>query len=171
MCDRVCLVLPPETTWDGSAVDAVVAGGDSHAASARAGFAALPDDADTVVLFAASHPLASPSLARRLLSALVDGVDAVGAAMSLPDALKHTGPPVTTVSRDDLVTVQMPMVFRLATLRPLLAAQHPVAEELELIETAGGSIRFVDGEITNLHLTRPDDLGAADALLEVVDWR
>src|SRR5262245_45765967 len=49
-CDGVVLVLGRDVAWDGSPVDAVVLGGAERADSVRAGLAAVPDDAEVVVV-------------------------------------------------------------------------------------------------------------------------
>ena len=44
VCNEVVVVLPPGVNWDGSVVQAVVAGGSSRSESVRAGLAAVADD-------------------------------------------------------------------------------------------------------------------------------
>src|SRR4051794_41319434 len=65
VADGVVLVLPAQDVDDGEhepAVDVVVAGGASRSASVRAGLAAVPDDADVVLVHDAARPAASPRL-------------------------------------------------------------------------------------------------------------
>src|SRR5262245_10778724 len=61
-CDEVVLVLPAGEAWDGAAVAAVVAGGDSRSASVRAGLAAVDPGSDIVVVHDAARPLAPVGL-------------------------------------------------------------------------------------------------------------
>src|SRR5687767_11211145 len=69
-CDGVVLVVPPDRAADPEpGADAVVAGGATRAESVRAGLAAVPDDAETVVVHDAARPWATPALFERVVAA------------------------------------------------------------------------------------------------------
>src|SRR5262245_48464005 len=63
-CAAVVVVLPAGTAWDGPPVAGTVTGGATRAASVRAGLAAVPADAEIVVVHDAARPLAPPALFR-----------------------------------------------------------------------------------------------------------
>ena len=53
--------------------DAVVPGGATRADSVRCGLAAVPDDAEVIVVHDAARPLASPALFAAVIAAVTDG--------------------------------------------------------------------------------------------------
>lgn len=80
---------------------------------------------------------------------------------------------VETVDRRDLVEVQTPQVFSLALLRRAYAGLRDgstdpagVTDDAALVEAMGETVAVVDGESTNLKITRPADAELAAALLE-----
>src|SRR5207248_6557612 len=77
VADGVVLVVPPERAGESEhGVDAVVAGGQTRAASVRAGLAAVPPEADVVVVHDAARPLASAALFQSVVDAVRNGADA-----------------------------------------------------------------------------------------------
>jgi 2-C-methyl-D-erythritol 4-phosphate cytidylyltransferase len=80
---------------------------------------------------------------------------------------------VQTVARDQLVEVQTPQIFEAKLLRRAyeqvaqgkLDAQG-VTDDASLIEAMGQSVYVVEGESTNIKITRPADAELAAALLE-----
>lgn len=146
-----------------------IPGGDRRRDSVAAGLAALPGDAEWVVVHDAARPLASPALVRAVLDRLWRGdVDGVIPALAVRDTIKRvSGERVTeTVSRADLVTVQTPQGFRVAALRRAhLGDDDDATDDAALVERNGGSVVFVPGEPTNLKITFPGDIAVAEALL------
>jgi 2-C-methyl-D-erythritol 4-phosphate cytidylyltransferase len=159
-CDGLILVLPAGVAWDGQPVAEVVEGGNSHAASTRAGLAALPAEANIVVITAPSHPLISPQLYGLAIAAITDGVDAAAPLLPVADAVKTVGPEgvrtLTSPGRPHLA--QLPFAFRRSTLDRAVAAQPDFVEELEAIEALGGTVAAVPGDPENVHVTTPADL-------------
>jgi 2-C-methyl-D-erythritol 4-phosphate cytidylyltransferase len=174
-CVGVVLVVPaeagaPDTVPHG--VDAVVFGGATRADSVRRGLAAVPDDAEVIVVHDAARPLASPALFDAVIAAVTDG-GADGAVPGVPpsDTIKtvdESGRVTSTLDRAALVTVQTPQAFRAAALRRA-HAEAPAAgatDDAMLVEALGGTVLVVPGEPGNLKITDPDDLGTAERLLE-----
>ncbi len=66
------------------------------------------------------------------------------------------------------MSVQTPQAFRAALLRRAHAADPaaPATDDAMLVEALGGTVLVVPGEPGNLKITDPDDLGAAERLLE-----
>jgi 2-C-methyl-D-erythritol 4-phosphate cytidylyltransferase len=176
VADGVVLVVPD--THEGAAdpaagldVERIVVGGDTRAASVRAGLAAVPDDADVIVVHDAARPLATG----HLFEAVVDAVRSGGAQGVIPvlpvgDTLKRlSGDAVSsTVDREGLVTVQTPQAFDGPTLRAAHRSGGEATDDAGLLERLGVPVRTVAGDIRNVKITRPEDLELAELLLSAV---
>ncbi|MDQ1397480.1 MAG: 2-C-methyl-D-erythritol 4-phosphate cytidylyltransferase [Acidimicrobiaceae bacterium] len=158
-CDGVVVVLPEERL-EGDAVP----GGATRSGSVRAGLAAVPDDAEIVVVHDAARPLAGKALFDIVVEAVREGADAAVPAVPITDSIRRRGS--GTVDRSGLVAVQTPQAFRASALR---AAHHGAPEgtdDASLVEAGGGSVVEVPGDPHNVKITNPDDLVVAAALLE-----
>lgn len=157
VADGIVVVLPASDLGTGDVdADAVVAGGASRADSVRCGLAAVPADAATVLVHDAARPAATPDLFRAVAAALADGAEAVVPGIAVTDSLRRRSG--AAVDRDTLVAVQTPQGFRAETLRSAHAAGLDASDDATLVERDGGTITVVDGEITNVKLTHPDDV-------------
>jgi 2-C-methyl-D-erythritol 4-phosphate cytidylyltransferase len=167
----VVLVLPADLNdANHHGADAVVAGGATRADSVRCGLAAVPDDAEVIVVHDAARPLASPRLFDAVITAAGDdGVDGAVPGVPPSDTIKAVdgaGRVTSTLDRTTLVAVQTPQAFRAGVLRQAHAHADPGAtDDAMLVEALGGTVRVVPGEPANLKITDPDDLGAAERLL------
>jgi 2-C-methyl-D-erythritol 4-phosphate cytidylyltransferase len=170
--DGVVLVIPDRVgEVDGDATlgaDRVVAGGESRADSVRAGLAAVPDEAEVVIVHDAARPLADSSL----FAAVVDAVRRGGAACAIPvlpvsDTLKRTAGAVvvSTLDRRGVVTVQTPQAFTASVLREAHRNAGESTDDAGLVELMGVPVHTVPGDPRNLKITRPEDLHLAEALL------
>jgi 2-C-methyl-D-erythritol 4-phosphate cytidylyltransferase len=168
VCNEVVVVLPADATWDGCAVQAVVAGGATRSESVRAGLAAVAADTDIVVVHDAARPLATPELFELVVDAVRAGADAAVPALEVADTLKRVdgGRVVETVSRDHLVAVQTPQAFRASVLRDAHARGSEATDDAALVEAAGGTVVIVPGDPRNLKVTTVADLVLASTLLE-----
>jgi len=167
-CDRVVLVLPPGTAWDGTPVHTVVPGGAARSDSVRSGLAAVPDDAEVVVVHDAARPLASRDLFDAVIAAVRAGADAAVPGVPVTDTVKQVDGDqvVATVAREALVAVQTPQAFRAAALRRAHEGAADAPDDAALVEACGGRVVVVAGERTNLKVTTGDDLVVATALLD-----
>ena len=91
------------------------------------------------------------------------------------------GPTVTariveaTVDRSRLVEVQTPQVFEIGLLRRAYAqivdgktpGGQPITDDAGLVELLGERVHVVDGEVTNLKITRAEDVKLCEAILRV----
>lgn len=166
VADGVVLVVPADDLGavDEPAVDALVAGGATRSDSVRAGLAAVPDDADVVVVHDGARPLASHAVFRAVVDAVLAGADAAVPVASVVDTV--TDAHGTPVDRDALRTVQTPQAFRAASLRAVHATQPDATDDATLVVAGGGRLRHVHGGRWNLKITEPDDLVVAEALME-----
>jgi len=165
VADGVVLVVPPEAAAEiEPAVDAVVAGGDTRSASVRAGLELVPDDATVVLVHDAARPVASRSLFRSVVDAVVAGADVVVPTISVVDTIRRRDG--AFVDRDELGAVQTPQGFAAGALRTAHLGAPEATDDASLVEALGGRLRIVQGERWNLKITEPDDLLVAAALLE-----
>jgi 2-C-methyl-D-erythritol 4-phosphate cytidylyltransferase len=167
----VVLVVPDASgDHDPHGADVVVTGGATRADSVRRGLAAVPADADVVLVHDAARPLASPDLFVAVIGAVTEG-GADGAVPGVPPsdtikAVDESGRVTDTLDRTTLVAVQTPQAFRAAPLRSAhVAASTGATDDAMLVEALGGTVRVVPGEPANLKITDPGDLGAAERLL------
>jgi 2-C-methyl-D-erythritol 4-phosphate cytidylyltransferase len=167
--EGVVLVVPPDSSGRAEpGVDAVVPGGTTRSASVRAGLAAVPRDADIVVVHDGARPLAPVSLFDAVIDAVRAGADCAIPALPVANTVKRVAGErvVETVDRADLVEVQTPQAFDAAALRAAHADEPDATDDAGLIEAAGGSVVVVPGHQDNLKLTHLHDLSVARALLE-----
>lgn len=167
--DGVVLVVPADRVGpEEPAADCVVAGGASRAASVRAGLAAVPDDADIVLVHDAARPLAGPALFAVVVDALRDpAVDGAIPAVPVVDTIRRRDG--GAIDRSELVAVQTPQGFRASTLRRAHRDAPEATDDASVVEAAGGTVVLVPGESTNIKITSPADLSIAAAFLDLED--
>jgi 2-C-methyl-D-erythritol 4-phosphate cytidylyltransferase len=166
----VVLVVPPDrAVTDEPLADVVVPGGATRSASVRAGLAAVPPEADIVLVHDAARPLAPIALFEAVVAAVAnDGADAAVPAVAVSDTVKRVSPDgavIETVDRTSLVAVQTPQAFRAAALRAVHAREPEATDDAALIEAAGGRVVVVDGDIRAVKVTTREDLVFARALV------
>ena len=169
--DGVVVVVPAERQGGVSEVvsgldrvEAVVDGGATRSASVRCGLAAVPDDVDVVLVHDGARPLATPDLFRRVVEAVLAGADAVVPGVPVVDSLRTTDGRV--MARDGVMAVQTPQGFSAESLRAAHAGGGEASDDATLVEASGGTVVVVEGEVTNLKITRPADLDLARLELE-----
>lgn len=167
VAEWVGVIVPPNSTWTGPSVDAVIAGGADRWSSISAGVAAVPAEAQILVVHSASHPLASVDLVRRLIAVVDDGADGAVPIHRTADVIKRIAPDgsLTTVGRDGLGWAQAPMVFCRSILDRALAEVSAAIEEGEAVEAIGAKVVAVEGELGNLHITDAASLELARRLV------
>jgi 2-C-methyl-D-erythritol 4-phosphate cytidylyltransferase len=164
VADGVVLVVPADRAGEAEpAADAVVAGAATRSGSVRAGLAAVPGDAEVVLVHDGARPLAGADLFARVAEAVTPGVDAVVPAVAVTDTLRRRDG--GGVDRDGLLAVQTTQGFAAPALRAAHAGGAEATDDATLVESAGGKVVVVDGSPTNLKLTHPADLLVAEALL------
>jgi 2-C-methyl-D-erythritol 4-phosphate cytidylyltransferase len=161
--DGVVLVVPADLAGDAEpGATVVVAGGASRSASVRAGLAAVPTGATTIVVHDAARPVPVPEVWQRVLAAVAAGADAAVPGVPVADTLREVGG--STVDRARFVAVQTPQAFRAAALRDAHAGGAEGTDDASLVEAGGGRVVVVDGDATNLKITTPFDLTVAGLL-------
>ena len=175
------IVLPPDFVADGASLVGTtsrpcrwVAGGVRRQDSVRLGLAAVPADADLVLVHDAARPFVSRDLIDRVIARAQSAGAAVPAVQAL-DTIKRVRPGTDlvaeTVARDEIWLAQTPQGFR----RPVLdaavalgASGVDATDEAMLAERAGHAVAVVSGEPQNIKITTPDDLARARTSLAPV---
>ncbi|MGI8793074.1 MAG: 2-C-methyl-D-erythritol 4-phosphate cytidylyltransferase [Acidimicrobiales bacterium] len=173
----VVLVVPadarPVNDMDatGEAVDVVVAGGATRSGSVRAGLAAVPAEAEVVLVHDAARPLADTALFQRVIDAVVGGADGAVPAVPVTDTITAAtdgldgGSVGASLDRRGLAAVQTPQGFSAAALRLAHRGDPEATDDASLVAATGGKVVFVPGDPTNLKITHPTDLVVAAALI------
>ena len=160
----VLVVAPSDVEAVEPAVDVVVPGGATRSESVRAGLAAVPDDAEVVLVHDGARPLASHAVFRSTVDAVLAGADAAVPVVSVVDTITDAhGEPI---DRDALRAVQTPQAFLARSLRAVHRTRPDATDDATLVVGGGGRLRHVHGERWNLKITEPDDLVVAEALME-----
>ena len=171
----VILALPPDDVADPPfplpAGIRVVAGGAERGDSVRNALAAVPPEADVVMVHDAARPLLTREVVDRVLAAVDAGTGAI-AALPLADTLKRVGDDGTiekTVPRRGFWRAQTPQAFPRGMILDAhgRAARDGVSatDDAELVERYGGRVVVVRGDARNLKITSPGDLALAERLL------
>jgi len=165
--DGVILVTPPDAAWTVPGVT-TVPGGATRSASVRAGLAAIPPEAEIVVVHDAARPLADRELFDRVIEAVRAGADGAVPGVPVADTIKRVDGAamvVATMPRDELVAVQTPQAFRAAVLRAAHAGEPEGTDDAAVVEAAGGRVVVVPGAEDNFKITELRDLERAAAVL------
>lgn len=169
---RILVVLHPQEMQRADAWQDItaVAGGNTRAASVRAGLAALAGtDTDRVLIHDAARPLVSQRIIADICQAL-DVAQGAAPALEVTDALWRGADGVVTGTQDrgNLFRAQTPQGFHF---RAILAA-HEMFEgtpldDVEVARAAGIDVVMMPGDERNLKLTRAGDFARAEAILGV----
>jgi 2-C-methyl-D-erythritol 4-phosphate cytidylyltransferase len=153
----------------------VVEGGDKRQESVAHALAALPAEADDVVLV---HDAVRPLIDAATIERTIDAVIETGAAivgMPAIDTIKqvertaHGALITATIPREFVVLAQTPQGFRYGLLKSAFAEAEADGfvgtDEASLVERAGHSVAVVHGSQVNLKITQPGDLELAEFYL------
>lgn len=153
-------------------ITAVVAGGEDRQASVAKGLAALPEDAQTVLV----HDGARALISERVIQNVIESVDAYGsgvAAVAVTDTIKRAdadGRVKETLKRESLFAMQTPQGFAISNLRKAHAKADETGfratDDAALLEYAGFPVRLCEGDRENLKLTTPLDITLAEMILQ-----
>ena len=167
----VVVALPPELAAEPPAYLrqrakplVVVEGGARRQDSVARAFARIPAGAEIVVIHDAARPLVTADLIERTVAAAAADGAAV-AAVRATDTVKRgdaEGRVVETLPRERVYLAQTPQAFRVGVLRDALAIAVDATDEATLAEHAGHRVRLVEGEPSNVKITTPADLSAAE---------
>lgn len=146
-------------------------GGDTRADSVLCGLLALADiaqDPDWVLVHDAARPCLTEYLVRKLINHVADQDHAAGGILGIPvrDTLKRVDQQaniVATVPRDQLWQAQTPQMCRYGLLKAALLhcieEGKAITDEAQAMEYAGHSMLMIEGAVSNMKLTHPQDFG------------
>jgi 2-C-methyl-D-erythritol 4-phosphate cytidylyltransferase len=153
----------------------VVEGGDNRQESVSHALAALPAEADDIVLV---HDAVRPLIDAATIDRTIDAVIEYGAAIvGLPavDTIKqvertaHGALITSTIPREFVVLAQTPQGFRYGLLQRSFAEATADGfvgtDEASVVERAGNPVAVVHGSQVNLKITQPGDLELAEFYL------
>jgi len=150
---------------------AIVVGGAERGDSVRNALAAVPAEADIVLVHDAARPLVTGAVIERCVVAAAGGRSAI-AAVPVIDTIKEVdeGGRVTgTPDRRTLWAAQTPQAFPAAALREAHARAAgegiSATDDAALVARYGGQVVVVQGPPDNLKVTTPTDIAVAEALL------
>ena len=153
----------------------VVEGGENRQESVAHALAALPAQADDIVLV---HDAVRPLIDAATIERTIDAVAEHGAAivgMPAVDTIKqvertaHGALITATIPREFIVLAQTPQGFRFGLLQKCFAGAMADGfvgtDEASVVERAGHSVAVVPGSAVNLKITQPGDLELAEFYL------
>ena len=151
-----------------SKVTACVTGGETRAASVRAGVAEVPDDAAVIVVHDAARPLLPEDVVPRLLDALGEGFDGAVPGVAVSDTVKRND---RRRRRGDARAerARRPCRLRRRSSRPCFGARSPRAAKRPTAPRSsrrtGAGCSVVEGDERLLKVTTPADLERVAAWL------
>ncbi|MEB3335524.1 MAG: 2-C-methyl-D-erythritol 4-phosphate cytidylyltransferase [Cyanobacteriota bacterium] len=152
-----------------------ILGGATRQESVRLGLAALPPEAEAVLIHDGARCLATPELFSRCAAALAEAMVGGGgiiAATPVSDTIKQVDPRgriSATPNRERLWAAQTPQGFAVGQLREAhhraLAEGWSVTDDAALYERLGLPVTVLEAPASNIKLTTPFDLSVAEAVL------
>jgi 2-C-methyl-D-erythritol 4-phosphate cytidylyltransferase len=159
--EEPCILVAEENS--AGKVAAVVAGGDTRAASVRAALGEVADDATIVLVHDAARPFLPEEVIERVLAPLSEGWDGVVPALPVSDTIKRVrgDEVVETLEREGLFAAQTPQAFLADSLRRAVSGSEPQSQATDcasLVEAQGGRVKVVAGDPRLLKVTSREDL-------------
>lgn len=159
-------------------VDALIAakvhfavGGETRTDSVTAGVSACRVEADYIAIHDGARPLVAEKDILKALSAL-ETHDAVSLGVPVKDTIKQVdqdGKVIATPDRASLMITQTPQIFkREIYLQALESARQQhlnLTDDCQIMERYGVPVYMVCGSYENIKITTPEDVPAAEAML------
>jgi 2-C-methyl-D-erythritol 4-phosphate cytidylyltransferase len=173
---QLILVLPGQYLDTGAAMVAmtkdpgriqITAGGETRFHSVKNGLALVPDNA-VVFVHDAVRCLISESLIHRCYLQVLEKGNAVPAITAV-DSMRIIKAEVNEpIDRNRLRIIQTPQTFHANIIKKAFQQQYQESftDEASVVERMGEKIYLVEGEESNIKITRPIDLVIAEKILE-----
>lgn len=149
----------------------IVPGGATRQDSVWNGLAALPDDADKVLIHDGARCLVDRDTIHRCMEA-VERCGSGVAAIPAVDTIKQVDEAwlvTSTPDRAALRAVQTPQAFTVELIRRAHQAAQAAAfqgtDDASLVERLGVPVQLTEGSRRNIKLTTPEDIAMAEAML------
>ncbi|MHA4808506.1 2-C-methyl-D-erythritol 4-phosphate cytidylyltransferase [Flavitalea flava] len=174
---EIILVLPTEYMETGktilSATSAphrvhLTSGGITRFHSVKNGLARIPDGENSIVfVHDGVRCLITKSLIHRCYEKAVAYGNAVPAIASVDSIRLETPQGNQLIDRDKIRIIQTPQTFYSEVIKNAFEQefQEFFTDEASVVERAGGKINLVEGESSNIKITRPVDLLIAESIL------
>jgi len=146
----------------------IVVGGETRFDSVKNGLASVKAEDAIVFVHDAVRCLITRSLLYRCYEEALEKGNAVP-AVEATDSMRLQTPQGTQVLvRDQVRIIQTPQTFQTALIKKAFAMGYESAftDEATVVERLGIRINLVEGDLTNLKITRPEDLIYAERILE-----
>lgn len=167
------LIEPPDFLVDLDPRVILVPGGETRRDSVWSALQALPGNIATVVVHDGARPLVSKEVIHECIRVAREGLGAVAGSPAV-DTLKRVRKDrhiVDTPNRTDLWHAQTPQAFPRSMLEHAYErAMHEgwsATDDSGLVERAGGQVVMVSSPVSNLKVTRPEDLALARLLMDL----
>lgn len=129
------------------------------------------DEADFVIIHDGARPfIREQDIVNTLDNAKLYGAAAVG--VPVKDTIKlidKEGIVVGTPDRSLLFAVQTPQIFRFdmyrQAMKKAIESKKDFTDDCQLIEYAGGKVKMVEGDYSNIKITTPDDIAVAENII------
>ena len=149
----------------------VVVGGENRFSSVKNALISIDAKPGDIV---AVHDGVRPLVSARLIEAIFEQAANVGTAIpvtQVTDSIRQVSDDEgnsTPLNRSSLRAVQTPQAFRLAELQAAYDTEFSpfFTDDASVYEHNGGTIRLIDGEISNIKITHPNDLAIAEMLIK-----
>jgi len=154
-------------------VNKVIEGGEHRQDSVYNGLKEVLPNTDLILI----HDAARPFITHQLIEKTIADAKEVGAAIvGVPpvDTIKtiNGGQWIEeTLSRDSLVAIQTPQVFKYELLKDAYEKAYQdnfyATDDALLVRRLGGRVKLVNGDYENIKITFPHDLLVAEAILKI----
>jgi len=145
----------------------LVIGGDTRFQSVKNGLAAITDPDGVVGIHDAARPMVSVATIERCYAAAAEKGNAIP-VVALSESLREVSAQGSqAVSRDRYRLGQTPQCFRLGPIRKAFEQPYSPAftDDATVLESDGGTIHLVEGNVENIKITHPADLQIAAIFL------
>jgi len=146
----------------------VVEGGDERFHSVKNGLRALKNDVEIVAIHDAVRPLVSQDTIKRAFDA-ADQSGAAIPAIPVTDTIRRlNNGDSETLPRKQLVAIQTPQCFRTDLLKESYETDYTdfFTDDASVVESAGHSVKIVEGNRRNIKITTREDLLIAHSFLK-----
>jgi 2-C-methyl-D-erythritol 4-phosphate cytidylyltransferase len=180
---EIVLVLPEEHRETGktlvNALQAthrirIVTGGATRFHSVRLGLACIGTEEQAIVfVHDGVRSLVSRELIHRCYHAAVETGNAIPAVLPVDSMRMVTDEGYRSIDRDMLRVIQTPQAFTNAILQTAFAQEYreSFTDEGSVVEATGVKINLVEGEATNIKITRPMDMIIAEEMMRAEEGR
>ncbi len=179
---RIILVTKPEEIvnlqlicekYGISKLSDIAEGGNTRQESVLKGFERLGGDEDRVLIHDGARPLTPDKVISDVADKL-NTVSAVTCAVKVKDTVKEItaeGKVIKTLNRDSLVAVQTPQGVRVKDYLDAVSSVGDVSvftDDTSLMESAGYDVYITEGDYTNIKVTTPEDISAAESYINTL---